>query len=200
MQGGNPVRITRSLVLFNNNPLVEPGIDGFFADPTPRDNSEYLRYTSDRANVEGGQLNVGRVFREATGDAADRIDLLTIATHEIGHALGLDFAYSGFITQGSSRLVVVTPPRPFAGISLLISNGPHLDGFEHTPLMVGKPDPGTRQLISAADALLISPAQFIRSAEPGGAASEYRGGGPGPRLNASNPSGARGRAAHPPSN
>jgi len=37
MQGGNPVRITRSLVLFNNNPLVEPGIDGFFADPTPRD-------------------------------------------------------------------------------------------------------------------------------------------------------------------
>jgi len=158
-QGGNLVRITRSLVRFNNKPPLSEGNLGWFADSSPRDNSEYLRFTSDRANVVGGQLNVGRVFSEATGDAADRIDLLTIATHEIGHALGLDYEYTGFAAQFRSGLFLdITPPRPFAGLELIMNFGPHIDGFGSTPLMVPDPTPGWRQLISAVDALAIAQA------------------------------------------
>jgi hypothetical protein len=34
-EGGNPVRIENSLILFNNVPILVDGIEGYFADPTP---------------------------------------------------------------------------------------------------------------------------------------------------------------------
>ena len=80
-QGGNPIRVTRGLVIFQ----AKPPKPGFYADPTPRDNLEYEQYSSFLA--EEGPLNRGRIFSKPKpdGPAKDRIDLLTVATHEIGH-------------------------------------------------------------------------------------------------------------------
>ena len=155
-EGGRPSRITHACVYFNNKPVPGPPDRGVFADPTPRDNSEYLSFTSNAANLVDGWLNVGRVFSQGTGDAEDRADLLQLATHEIGHALGLDGDFSGFKTQsGSTRKVKITGPRPFAGTELLVDNGPHLEDFG-TTLMRNTPQEGERQLISGADVLVAA--------------------------------------------
>ena len=53
---------------------------------------------------------ISRVYSGATGDAAGRVDLLSIAEHELGHALGLSFDNSG-----ASTPIIITAPRPFAG-------------------------------------------------------------------------------------
>lgn len=158
-QGGNPVRMTRSRITFNNNPPAP----GFYADPTPRDSTEYKKFTS--YLIEDVLLNRARIFSEATGDAEGRIDLLTIATHEIGHALGLDFDYVGYdcrpIPDVPGCFVTVTPPRPYAGFLIGIDTSGHLELAYYAqndagPLMVKDPHPGERQLISALDALLIA--------------------------------------------
>lgn len=155
-QGGNPARITRGRVVFQANP-PEPG---FYADPTPRDNTEFMQYSS--YLEEEVPVNRGRVFTQATGDAAGRIDLLTIATHEIGHILGLSDEYVGFLQIcgfNPACPLEVTAPRPFPGLIIYITFGPHIGerwGDGGDPLMVSEPKPGVRQLISSLDALAIA--------------------------------------------
>jgi len=154
-EGGNPSRMTHSCIRFNTNLKLSAGIKGFFADPTPRDNLEYMDYTAHSVNVGDGWFNTGRIYNAPIGDAIDRIDLLQVAMHEIGHALGLDEDYSGLRSQWSgSGPVEVRPPRPFAGISLFVTQGPHLAG--DWSLMVVNANPGERRFISAADALLLA--------------------------------------------
>jgi len=154
-EGGNPSRMTHSCIIFNTALGFPKDIAGFFADPTPRDNSEFLDYTSYSISTDAGWLNAGRIFSEPTGDAINRIDLLQLAMHEIGHALGLDYDYSGFNVQlpGTTGPLKVTPLRPYAGIDIFVNQGPHISGKS---LMSPNAEPGERRLISAIDALLIA--------------------------------------------
>ena len=155
-EGGRPSRITHSCVIFNNQPVPGLPFRGLFADPTPRDNSEYNQFTSSAENLGDGWLNVQRMFTQGQGDAEDRADLVQIAMHEIGHALGLDGEYSGFKTQSGNTLALkITAPRPFADTELLLSNGPHIGG-SGMPLMMQFPEAGARQLISGVDALVAA--------------------------------------------
>jgi hypothetical protein len=113
-------------------------------------------------------VNVGRIFGEARGAAVGRIDLLSTAMHEIGHALGLDDTYVGFRNGLDMGLFIrITSPRPHAGIKLFLfgPNQSHLAGVLRldedqvttpTVLMVPKPTPGTRQLITGVDALAVA--------------------------------------------
>ena len=154
--GNNPARINHSCILFNTHPPLEKPLLGFFADPTPWENSEFREYATQSIPTDVGWVNIGRTFAGPTGHAIDRIDMLQVALHEIGHALGFDDEYSGLRNQfpGSGQFSIKAP-RPYAGFTVFIGAG-HIADLLDFPLMIYSAPMGTRQLISVADTLVIS--------------------------------------------
>jgi len=132
---------TTSFIEFNS-----AGTSPLFLDATPAANSEYTTFTPSSANLGGGTVNTGRVFTGATGAASGRYDLLSVALHEIGHALGF--------TPSSGAPVVVTNPLPNAGTSIPTTTTGHID-ITTAELYPSLP-PSERKLLTGVDILGVA--------------------------------------------
>ncbi|HEY9650719.1 MAG TPA: hypothetical protein V6C95_08655 [Coleofasciculaceae cyanobacterium] len=145
-QGGTPNRETMGFIRFDND-----GSSSWFLDPTPHKNEEYRVFTSTSADLGGGDINVGRVYTSPVGDAIGRFDLLSVAKHEIGHALGLSSANISFQAENVDRDIDVQAPRPFPGTEIPTRDGAHLT--LNTSLMYPFFTPGMRKVPSGVDIL-----------------------------------------------
>ncbi len=126
-QGENPNRELVGLILFDNS-----GAAPFYMDPSPSFNEEYKRRTEEYQELGSDFINVARIYLNPVGDADGRIDLLSVALHEIGHALGLCAANSSFIAQINNGGITITNDLPFAGTVAPLSYNhsgyiPHFD-------------------------------------------------------------------------
>lgn len=151
--GGNPKRVLSATIVFNNAEYTS-----WFADPNPGNNSAFADVRPDGgeyslpSNPDGVFLNYAiRFLNPVNGDAVDRIDLFTLAMHEIGHSLGMtvwppvyEFGFPIHITSDVS-------PR-YAGMEVY--------GFQDHihPLALMGPyfDPGVRRYPSTLDILAIA--------------------------------------------
>lgn len=136
------LRHIQGRILFNPN-------YNWFADATPEEHSEYERYEETVKNYGAGPMNVGRNFTQPTGAAVGRYDLLTVATHEIGHALsiGVGPRWSAEVSDGD---IDVTAPRFYDGAVLPVDTSQaHLS--DPTAIMWYGTGAGERKLISDLD-------------------------------------------------
>ncbi len=109
-QRGMPSREVAGMILFDNS-----GDVAFFLDPTPGSDEEYARYREESQDMGAGLVNVARVFTVPTGSAVGHCDLLSVAMHEIGHALGMGGENPGFAREASGGTITIGPILPFAG-------------------------------------------------------------------------------------
>ncbi|MCA9247843.1 MAG: hypothetical protein KDA42_12025 [Planctomycetales bacterium] len=137
----NPPGACTALIRFNRD-------FNWFIDGTPTFQEEYNNFTESTADFGGGEMNTGRVFTGATGDAAGRFDLLSVALHEIGHVVGIN---GGAPNNGTEY--TISSPRPLDG-SLIPKTGGHIN------LSGANMNPGigssTRRLLTEADILVAA--------------------------------------------
>ena len=120
-----------------------------FADQTPAENEEFGAFEEVFANLGGGTINVGRGFAFA---GIRKVDLLTVAMHEIGHVLGnpLDEPRTG----GSSYPIV---GGPFDGTELPCASADGICLHLNLPKALMYPFASLgRTLISGADLLYVA--------------------------------------------
>ncbi len=147
-QGGSPNRVTEAIVYFDND-----GSTTWFLDPTPGEHAEYRSATECYTNLGGGRLNSGRVLSNPVG-AARTLDLLTIATHELGHALALSTWNALWASKTSGGGIHVNLPRPFPGSVIPTNPDGHL-ALEGALMGRGLLT-GQRKLLSLVDVLPIA--------------------------------------------
>jgi hypothetical protein len=87
-------RETLGLILVNNSSST-----AYYLDPTPYSNEEYEKRVEESQYFGASYYNASCVFSKPHGDAAKRVDLLSVILHEIGHALGMSAENPSFYAQ-----------------------------------------------------------------------------------------------------
>ena len=113
-QGGTPHRQTEGFIYFNND--NSPGSFHFYLDPTPWESSEFPDYSEAEADLGGGLVNIKRLL----AGGPRKMDLLTVALHEIGHALGLSVLNDAYYAEAADGDIHLLAPMPHAGTWLPI--------------------------------------------------------------------------------
>jgi hypothetical protein len=149
------------LILFDNSGKIP-----FYLDPTPAVNEEYGRRTEEYQDLGKGLINVARVFGHPSGAAAGRIDLLSVALHEIGHALGMSSANLLFRAQSSNGILTISRAYPFGGsiIPLAYNNSGIVPHFDVTEMVYGSVMSG----INADERRLPSEVDILADAQVSG--------------------------------
>lgn len=161
---GDPARIRNGLIAFNNVSTTE---FTWFADPNPElmmNNPAFTAapvVTNQDYSGSGGmvELNTGIVFVSGTGSPAfEKMDLLTIAMHEIGHGLGLlnnpspPFDPPNWTVPDPIQ-VTSSVSAFYAGVIIEDSGVEHLFA---PSLMASSANPGSRYFASSRDMLAMA--------------------------------------------
>ena len=147
-QSGPPNRVTEAIIYFDNN-----GSTLWFLDATPEEHSEYPTLVECYTETHKGRVNSGRVLSGDIG-SSQALDLLTIAKHEIGHALGFSTWNHQWVSKNAFKGIPLTSPRPYSGFLIPIDANGHLR--LHGALMDPSLLPGQRKLISPIDVLAVA--------------------------------------------
>ena len=151
-QQGDPNRETAGIIKFDNTSFTS-----WYADPNPLDSQAYSSF-QDHTTILGGTaiaINDGRYGSAAVPEAMDRIDLFSVALHEIGHALGLSQDNLSFQKQVPGNELRITIPGPYLGGTIMTFTD-HVNGYAYQyALMVPIPTPGVRYRISQLDVLAL---------------------------------------------
>jgi hypothetical protein len=159
------------------------GTSNFFVDSTPTDHLEWNQFSQRSMAFNSVNVNVERVYFDApAGTARDNADLLTVAIHEIGHALGFLNTYPQYEASdlGNDNDIDITSGT-FTNAQIPINGGhtnfqllspstqfPYNPGgggfftqFNYYPNVMGPSIvPGTRQSLTEADIAIV--AQFLQ--------------------------------------
>ncbi len=153
-QGGDENRELEGTILFDNSGAVS-----FYLDPTPLIDEEFRRRSDEYQDLGAGLVSVARIYSEPIGDAAGHSDLLSVALHEIGHALGMSGGNASFVAAVREGGIGLTAGLPFAGTVIPLSSNhfglvPHFDATRvaYGSLMSGV-NSDERRLPSALDIL-----------------------------------------------
>ncbi|HTK33502.1 MAG TPA: hypothetical protein VL335_03085 [Candidatus Paceibacterota bacterium] len=158
IQGGIPNREAQGTNYFNND--NNPGHMSWYLDPNPLLHIGYTNYIEQVVtNLGGGPINATRWFIGPS--SGPQIDLFTAALHEIGHALGLSFGNTSFMSESTDGDIDVTAPRPFSGTTIPLQFNfsgvtSHIAYVSDRTLMSGSFSPGDRVLPSELDIVALA--------------------------------------------